>query len=91
MTSTEIDRHAKLLQELRSIEVEVRAEIADVEGSLNAAMLIAKTHTLSGIQHKVSLEMTTVPRFDQKQFKLAHAELYQQYTSSIAMRRLVIV
>ena len=90
MTKEEIDRYAKLLRELRSVEVEVRAEIADVEGSLNAAMLIARTYRLSGTQHTVVLETTTVPHFDQKQFKLVHAELYQQYTTPLVMRRLVI-
>ena len=90
MTSKEIDRYAELLRELRSVEVEVRSEITDVDGSFNAAMLIAKTHTLSGIRHMVSLKTTTVPHFDQKSFKLIHPELYQQYTAPLAMRRLII-
>ena len=90
MTCEEIDRYAELLRELRRVEVEVRTEITDVEGSFNAAMLIAKTNVLSGTQHKVVLETTTVPRFDQKNFKLIHPELYQQYIVSLAMRRLVI-
>lgn len=90
MTREEIDRYAKLLRELRSVEVEVRAAITDAEGSLNTAMLIAKTHRLSGTQHTVVLETTTVPRFDQKNFKLIYPELYQQYTAPLTMRRLII-
>ena len=43
MSANEIDAKVKELRELRNLEAELRAAIADVEESLKAAMLLKNT------------------------------------------------
>ena len=90
MSINELDRQVKQLRELRSMEAEVRSEIAAIEDSLKAAMLIAKTDTLTGRECMVTWKTVVSSRFDTKNFKLTHADLYQQYSKPSTSRRLVI-
>lgn len=91
MSINELDKQVKQLRELRSMEAEVRSAIAEIEDSLKAAMLIGKTDTLTGRECMVTWKTIVSSRFDTKNFKLSHAELYQQYSIPTTARRLVIM
>lgn len=85
-----LDEKLRLLLELRSIAAEIRSEISSIENSLKAAMLIRKTNILTGEDSEVILKASMTTRFDAKDFKLAHADLYERYSKSVTTRRLVI-
>jgi len=91
MSTNELDAKVKTLRELRNMEAEIRTEIASIEDSLKAAMLIGKTDTLIGRECSVTWKTIVTSRFDSKNFKLAYAELYQQYSKPSISKRLVIV
>lgn len=90
MSINELDKQVRQLRELRSMEAEVRSEIAAIEDSLKAAMLIAKTDTLTGRECMVTWKTIVSSRFDTKNFKLSHAELYERFSVPMTSRRLVI-
>lgn len=90
MSINELDRQVKQLRALRSMEAEVRSEIAAIEDSLKTAMLIAKTDTLTGRECVVTWKTIESSRFDTKNFKLSHAELYARFSVPTTSRRLVI-
>ena len=91
MSINELDAKVKTLRELRNLEAEIRTEIATIEDSLKAAMLIGKTDTLIGRECTVTWKTMVSSRFDTKNFKLSHADLYQQYSKPSTSRKLVIV
>lgn len=91
MSINELDARVKTLRELRNMEAEIRSEIAAIEDSLKAAMLIGNTDTLIGRECSVTWKTIVTSRFDSKNFKLSHADLYQQYSKPSTSRRLVIV
>lgn len=85
-----LDEKVRLLLELRSIEAEIRSEISSIENSLKAAMLIRKTDIFTGEHYAVILKASVTTRFNAKDFKLTHADLYEQYSKSVTTRKLVI-
>lgn len=91
MSINELDAKVKTLRELRNLEAEIRNEIASIEDTLKAAMLIGKTDTLIGRECTVTWKTIVSSRFDSKNFKLSHADLYQQYSKPSTSRKLVIV
>ncbi len=91
MNTNELDAKVKTLRELRNMEAEIRTEIASIEDSLKAAMLIGKTDTLIGRECSVTWRTIVTSRFDTKNFKLSYAEVYQQYSKPSISKRLVIV
>ena len=91
MSINELDAKVKTLRELRNLEAEIRNEIASIEDTLKAAMLIGKTDTLVGRECTVTWKTIVSSRFDSKNFKLSHADLYQQYSKPSTSRKLVIV
>lgn len=91
MSINELDAKVKILRELRNMEAEIRNEIAAIEDALKAAMLIGKTDTLIGRECTVTWKTIVSSRFDSKNFKLSHADLYQQYSKPSTSRKLVIV
>ena len=90
MNFRELDAKVKLLRELRHTEAEIRSEIAAIEDSLKAAMLVRKTDILTGQNSVVTWKTIVTNRFDSKNFKLSYADLYQQYCKPVTSRRLVI-
>lgn len=90
MSINEVDNKVKQLRDLRSLKAEVRAEISAVEDSLKAAMLLRKTDTLAGQEYTVTWKTIMTTRFDSKNFKLTHADLYAQYSRPSTSHRLVI-
>lgn len=91
MSINELDAKVKTLRELRNLEAEIRNEIASIEDTLKAAMLIGKIDTLIGRECTVTWKTIVSSRFDSKNFKLSHADLYQQYSKPSTSRKLVIV
>ena len=91
MGTNELDAKVKTLRKLRNLEAEIRTEIATIEDSLKAAMLIGKTDTLIGRECTVTWKTIVSSRFDSKNFRLSHADLYQQYSKPSTSRKLVIV
>lgn len=53
-------------------------------------MLIRKTDILTGDHFVVILKASVTTRFDAKVFKLTHADLHEQYSKSVTIRKLVI-
>ena len=90
MSTIELTSKIKELRELRNLEAELKAAIADVEESLKAAMLLKNTDVLNGQECKVMWKTIVSSRFDSIAFKLTHADLFRQYSKSVTSRRLVI-
>ena len=90
MSANEIDAKVKELRELRNLEAEPKAAIANVEESLKAAMLLKNTDVLNGLEYKVMWKTIVSSRFDSTAFKLTPADLFRQYSKSVTSRRLVI-
>ena len=90
MSANEIDAKVKELRELRNLEAELRAAIADVEESLKAAMLLKNTDVLIGQECRVMWKTVVSSRFDSTAFKKAMPELAERFTRSSTSRRFTV-
>ena len=90
MSINEIDAKVSELRELRDMEAEVKSAITAIEDSLKAEMLAKNTDVLAGKDCTVTWKTIVTNRFDSAAFKLAHADLFAQFSRSSTSRRLVI-
>ena len=90
MSANEIDAKVKELRELRNLEAELKAAIADVEESLKAAMLLKNTDVHNGLECTVMWKTIVSSRFDSTAFKKAMPELAERFTRSSTSRRFTV-
>lgn len=90
MSLYEVDAKVKELRELRDLEAEVKADIAAIEDALKAEMLEKNTEVLAGKDYLITWKNIVTNRFDSAAFKLAHADLFRQFSRRTTMRRFVI-
>ena len=78
------------LRELRNLEAELKDEISSIEDEIKSEMLAKQVEVLEGTSCKVTWKTITTTRFDSAAFKIAHADLFSQYSKSTTSRRFVI-
>jgi len=90
MSINELDAKVKELQELRTMEAELKAEITSIEDEIKSQMLAQNTELLTGQNCKISWKTIVTTRFDSAAFKLTYADLFQQFSKATTTRRFII-
>ena len=90
MGINELDAKVAELRELRNLEAEIKSEITLIEDEIKAEMLAQNVDTLQGQTCKITWKTITATRFDSGAFRLAHADLFRQYSKATTSRRFII-
>lgn len=90
MSINQLDAKVKELQELRTMEAELKAEITSIEDEIKSEMLAQNTELLTGQNCKISWKTIVTTRFDSAAFKQTHADLFQQFSKATTTRRFII-
>lgn len=90
MSINELDAKVKELQELRTMDAELKAEITSIEDEIKSEMLAQNTELLTGQNCKISWKTIATTRFDSAAFKLTYADLFQQFSKATTTRRFII-
>ena len=90
MTTTELTSTLRELKELKLMAAETASEIETLEDRIKAEMTLRNTDELIVDVFKVRWTSMISNRFDSSSFKRTHADLYQQYTKPVEIRRFSI-
>ncbi len=78
------------LRELRRLEEELSAEIADLEDGLKAYMTDNDTDTLLGGDFKITWKPITSSRLDSKALKAEQPDIWSRYCKTATTRRFIL-
>ena len=82
-----------MIERIRELEAEQEAITTELEGlkdTVKAYMVSEGTERVIIGGYKVNYTKYTTSRFDSKEFKIAHKDLYEQYTKKSEVRRFTI-
>lgn len=86
----DLNKTARNLLEVRAMIRELEAEAEALTDQIKAAMVERSTETLEGDGWKASWKNVTSSRFDSKDFKAAHEDLYKAYSKTTVTTRFLI-
>ena len=86
----DLNKTARNLLEVRAMIRELEAEAEALTDQIKAAMVERSTETLEGDGWKASWKNVTSSRFDSKDFKAAHEDLYKAYSKITVTTRFLI-
>ncbi len=90
MSTNELNAKVKELKQLKTMAVELDAEIKAIEDSIKAVMTEQGTEELFIGEYKLSYKPVTSNRFDTKSFKTKYEELYTAFTKAVTYKRFTI-
>lgn len=90
MSTNELNAKVKELKQLKTMAVELDAEIKAIEDSIKAVMTEQGTEELFIGEYKLSYKPVTSNRFDTKNFKTKYEELYTAFTKAVTYKRFTI-
>lgn len=90
MSTNELNAKVKELKQLKTMAVELDAEIKAIEDSIKAVMTEQGAEELFIGEYKLSYKPVTSNRFDTKSFKTKYEELYTAFTKAVTYKRFTI-
>lgn len=90
MTRNELSAKVKELRELKMMAAELADEITAIEDQIKAEMTARDIDEIVTDQYRIKWTTVTSTRFDSKAFKIAHADLYDQYAKTTQSRRFTV-
>lgn len=90
MSNVELQTKVNDLREYRRMVEDLQAEIDAITDSIKQHMTAAGLDEIAGADFKISWKTVTSNRFDSKGFKTAHADLYEEFTTTSTSRRFTV-
>jgi predicted phage-related endonuclease len=90
MGQKELTATIERIKELEAQQDELTAELEGLKDTVKAYMVSQGSERVLIGGYKVSYTKYTMSRFDSKEFKEAHKDLYEQYSKKVEARRFTI-
>ena len=90
MGQKELTATIERIRELEAEQDAINAELEGLKDTVKAYMVSQGTERVLIGGFKVNYTKYTTHRFDSKEFKLAHKDMYEQYTKEVEARRFTI-
>ncbi len=90
MGQRELTATIERICELESEQAAINAELEGLKDTVKAYMVSEGTERVIIGGYKVNYTKYTTSRFDSKEFKAVHKDLYEQYTKKSEVRRFTI-
>lgn len=90
LTERTLDKKVATLKKLRAEREALDKKIAEIEDVLKSEMTERNEYELVGKDWKVTWNMVTSSRFDQRSFKEAHPTLFESYKTFSESRRFLL-
>ncbi|MDO5445801.1 MAG: hypothetical protein Q4F31_09315 [Eubacteriales bacterium] len=87
MPTNELTERVHELRELKRMVEELNTEIETIQDCLKDYMTLKGTDELSGPDFKITWKEVVSRRFDSKNFKAQHSDLYDLFTVATPTRR----
>ena len=87
MSTKDLQAKVTELKDLKAMAEELQAEITAIEGELKAECIKQGTEELQAGIFKIRYKTVSSNRFDTKAFKMAHSDLYAQFTKQTKSNR----
>lgn len=87
MSTNDLQNKVIELKDLKAMADELQAEITAIEDELKAECIRQGTEELQAGIFKIRYKTVSSNRFDTKAFKMAHSDLYAQFTKQTKSNR----
>ena len=87
MSTNDLQNKVIELKDLKAMAEELQAEITAIEDELKAECIRQGTEELQAGIFKIRYKTVSSNRFDTKAFKMAHSDLYAQFTKQTKSNR----
>lgn len=87
MSTNDLQNKVIELKDLKAMAEELQAEITAIEDELKAECIRQGTDELQAGIFKIRYRTVSSNKFDTKAFKMAHSDLYEQFTKQTTSNR----